>query len=493
MHALDRPEPGRAEAACAAALAAGAAGLLLVATTAWGCGLDWDAVEYLSAAESLGRGDGWLQVDGKPLTQWAPLMSALLAALHFVGLDFAVATRALHAAALFALVWSVWRLARRSSGSAGVAAAAAGWLALLPALHENFTMGWSEPVFLALVALALDAGDRYLRAPRAAPLVLCAAWCALAALQRYLGVALIAAVAAALVCASPGAWTARVRRALVFAAAAAAPLALWCARNVALCGQPFGPRSAEGAASAEDSWARTTHTLGEWCATGFEGAHAARLTLFAAALLASAWLVLRRRPLAERCLLLGFPVLYLAATLSASLSYAQDAIGDRQLIPLAVAFALLVAAGLGASRGRAPAVLATALLAAHFVWAAPELVRRIQRWRADGAGLYSTPVWRESEFSHWLASARFEGALASNERHALFALSGVRAASTPRRAASFAERLMRQPAAPLTVVWFDLGPRNRFPIELLTPVFEVRTLVAVEGGQVYRVERKAER
>jgi hypothetical protein len=493
MHALDRPEPGRAEAACAAALAAGAAGLLLVATTAWGCGLDWDAVEYLSAAESLGRGDGWLQVDGKPLTQWAPLMSALLAALHFVGLDFAVATRALHAAALFALVWSVWRLARRSSGSAGVAAAAAGWLALLPALHENFTMGWSEPVFLALVALALDAGDRYLRAPRAAPLVLCAAWCALAALQRYLGVALIAAVAAALVCASPGAWTARVRRALLFAAAAAAPLALWCARNVALCGQPFGPRSADGAASAQECWARTTHTLGEWCATGFEGAQGVRFALLAAALLASTWLVLRRRPAAESCLLLGFLALYLAATLWASVSYAQDAIGERQLIPLAVGFAPLVAAGLGAARGRAPAVLATALLAAHFVWAAPELVRRLRRWRADGAGLYSTRAWREGEFSRWLAAARFEGAIASNDRHALFALSGARAAPTPRRAASFAERLARQSDAPLTVVWFEFGPRNRFPIDLLTPQFEVRTRVALDGGQVYELAPTAER
>jgi hypothetical protein len=485
-------EAVRTAAALRGAFAALGGVLVLWATAPWGSGLDFDSVEYVSAAQSLCDGEGWLQCDGKPFAAWPPLMPMWLALGRSLGASFDSTTRALHAAAVFATVWLASGLAGRVTGSARLSIAVAAALALSPAAHVQAALGLSETIFVALVVGALGAAREQSIAPRAGAFALCVVLSALACLQRYVGVALVASIAVQLAAFGAPRFARRLRAALAYGVLSVLPLAAWCARNVALTGHASGPRgNLEG-----DSWAeigaQLQGTLASWFWPGAALEGPLRTLIVGSLLAAAALVVVRRAPRRDALLSLLFPVLYVGLNAFSSRRIDLDDLGDRQLLPIAPSLWLLLALGLSRVGRRWVWWSAAALFAGHVVFAASLLSKHVAATRREGPGVYTARAWREAEFALLVANlareGQLEGPLESNDRHGVFVLTRLRALSTPPRAAGFRARLEREPARRKTVVWFEYNERARFPVEAVESAYDVHVVARASGGSILRLE-----
>ncbi len=226
----------------------GGAGLL--ATRPYGLAVSTDAVDYLFTGSNLAAGRGFVSYDLRPYALWPPLYPLLLAAIQLAGgLERLPAATLLHGLTLLALAAGLacWML-RLFPG---------GWLwpllgislvELAPVTLSISQSVCSDYLFLLLCVLFfLDAGD-YLRCAGIADpgrgrqwsygrLLL---WGMLAALQRYIGVALILA-AALVVLLGPGPGRKRLGLAALLGVGGL-PLLAWVARNAALGQGSFGLR-----------------------------------------------------------------------------------------------------------------------------------------------------------------------------------------------------------------------------------------------------------
>lgn len=225
-----------------------------------------DSVTYEAGAANLADGEGYTDVDGRPVTLFAPGLPLVLAPAEAVGIEGARAARLLNAFLYGALVVLGWRLARRHLASRWLAVGVAGALAVSPAVLMISTRVWSEPLFLVLTVAALAALE-WAAASRVVDrgaLALAGALTGMAALTRYQGVVLIAAGALALAVTARhrGRRDAAVRVGLFTAVAVIAPM-LWAARNLSLGTGPFGPRG-EAIDRLPDTWSRFTRVLTEW-------------------------------------------------------------------------------------------------------------------------------------------------------------------------------------------------------------------------------------
>lgn len=483
-------------------VAALAAAVVLWSTAPWGSGLDNDSVDYLAAAHSLRLGEGWLGSNGKPFTLWPPLWPALLAAGNALGLSFDASTRTWNALATFVVVAGSGELAFRLTRSRVASLFAAVAMALSPALHASAVMGLSEAVFVALVVGASLALHAHLQAPTPRTLAACAALAALAPLQRYVGAAVVASIAAAMLFAGPGAnWRARAIRAVSFASAASLPLAGWCARNYSLTGTWTGARGIREGLPWEQVARQSGTTLVRWFSPYGSSTALAQFSIAAllVAFVAIAAAAARRRE--DRWTLFAFPAVYLLMNSWFNHRMVLDGIGDRQMLPLAppLVWMCATAAVLSVRRmerptaRRALAATLTILVLAHFATSFGELARRCREWRAEGAGVYGTRALSESKIVQELLSMELHGEIASNDPHAVYLFTGRYATPLPLRQNGF--RKLKEPAGlrARTVVWFRMNDRAKFPEEMLADAYEIHVVARHPKGGVYSlVPRRAE-
>jgi hypothetical protein len=427
----------RAARAWPALLAAIAAFALVLATTrAPGPGLDPDAVSYLGAAESLvQRGElrvpfaRWSMADSTgPLLRFPPGYSAAIALPMRAGLPPVQSARLINALAAFVTAALLVLLVSDATiPFVGFLFGAA--LLAMPALHEVHVSVLSEPLFLALTALTLDAMVR--RPDRTLLLGLSAA---LALVARYAGVSLVVAVTlwSAL---RPAPIRARVQRALAALAPGVAVQGLWmlhtrrvgppdAIRHIGLYGG-FG-RSIDEAVGTAASWlvpdpARFTDPL----------PHRARIAaLVAIGLIIVAGHGVRtltrehraaerprnvtdpRMPTATRLLAASALVVvcYLAVVVVSRLLADPDIPFDQRILSPALVLGTLMGCVASyhwwrATRAVPPKI---ALLGAALLWwsaSALTTFREARRVRAEGAG-YGRERWRRSDLIAW---ARAEG------------------------------------------------------------------------------------
>jgi hypothetical protein len=213
---------------------------LNLAATRHGSGLTSDSLIYLNASRNLLAGRGVSRLSGltgtKPITHYPPLFPAALAGLQAAGLTTADAARVLGAAALglnVALVGlSIWRMTHNE------------WASMLgsflvlssPIMIDLHSWAMSEPMFLLWCLCAALLLDAFTSTGRMRFLILTAFAAALGALTRYVGLALIAGLALALLLRSSGRAGRRVLETGAFAAIAVVPISGWYIRNLILSG-----------------------------------------------------------------------------------------------------------------------------------------------------------------------------------------------------------------------------------------------------------------
>ena len=396
-------------AAFAAACAVLAAALVLVRTGGHGAGLHWDSAVFVSVAENLAAGRGFVDWRGEPLTLWPPLYPLLLAAAGLAGLDPRQAAGPLNAAVLGLAVLAAGAWMRRRLRSRLLAA----WGCLAAAL--SLPLAWAasqaltDAAFVLLAVLSLACADRFLDGGRRSSLALAAGFAALACLTRYNGVAAVAAIALALLLQRGAAPWEKERRAAAFAIAALLPLGLWMAWRAPAADLAAG-RAYPVNHTLPEILGRIVEILGKWALVeGRSGvpvaAGVALLALLAAAGGAAARARLRpggpadgRFPHAFAVFVPVFAALYvLALTMGATWRGVQEWRLAPVFLPLLFIAVFAADRTLGRAQGGWPAIAAAAGLALWIACAAFANLRETARAHAEGTGYYNLPRWTGSE------------------------------------------------------------------------------------------------
>ncbi len=423
-------------AAFAAACAVLAAALVLVRTGGHGAGLHWDSAVFVSVAENLVAGRGFVDWRGEPLTLWPPLYPLLLAAAGLAGVDPRQAAGPLNAAVLGLAVLAAGAWMRRRLRSRLLAA----WGCLAAAL--SLPLAWAasqaltDAAFVLLAVLSLACADRFLDGGRRSSLALAAGFAALACLTRYNGVAAVAAIALALLLQRGAAPWEKERRAAAFAIAALLPLGLWMARNALVAGRLTGHvRPVDY--TLPEILGKVAEILGEWALVeDRSGVPVAAGVALLALLAAAGGTAFRARlrpggpaggrfPHVFAVFVPAFAALYvLALTMGATWHGVQE----RHLAPLFLPLLFIAVFALDRTLGRAqggwPAAAAAAGLALWVACAAFANLRETARAHAEGTGYYNLPRWTGSETLRHLRENPVETDVYSNAPALLFLHAG---------------------------------------------------------------------
>lgn len=217
--------PGRRYGLLLALPALGAAALL-VAVTRRGAYLSSDALAYVGTARNLVDGHGFTPPPGSPaLGNFPPLYSLVLAAVGAFGPDPLTVARFVNPLLLGGTILTVGLLARRLGASLLLALGAQLLVLAGTDFLRYYSAALSEPLFLLLSLLTLTAVWCCLERRRTRVLIVAGLLAGATWLTRYVGVAVVASGATALLLLTkrPGRW----REAAVFAAIGLAPLAAW--------------------------------------------------------------------------------------------------------------------------------------------------------------------------------------------------------------------------------------------------------------------------
>ena len=427
------------------------AGIVLVqSATPWGIGIRHDSLFYLTSAQSLASsgclcriGSGW---ELKPLVHFGPLYPTLLWLVTLVSGNLLLSARWI-ASILYGVNLALWGgLVHVHTGRFWAGAIVSGILAVSVVMLQVHDAAMSEPLFLAILALALFALTDYLTIGRRRSLWLAAAAVAAAVLTRYAAGSLVALGILAIVLLRPAPWKARLGDALRFGAAAAAPVIVWLVRNAAVAGTATN-RTLRWHPVALDDLRTFLGVVTAWYTAGTASHWLEGALLLAAPITAGIFLWRNRRTengQADAGATLGLLLMGLAASypayvaLSRSLFDDTIPIDDRMFSPVYVAltalFGVVLALASRRRRGRwvvVPAMLL--LLAISLPYAFGRFREKYDGMRADGV-LFAGRAWQGSESIAWFRDLPEEALVYSNQALILQFLADRAAYQLPMRA-----------------------------------------------------------
>ncbi len=223
--------------------------ILVLISCRQGVALDWDAVVYLSAADSMAESGALIDFHGRTLTTFAPGFPALVGLLLRVGLDFNTIGIAIAVLSAGCVTACSFFLTRRVAGSVALAWTAAAVVGISLSTVRVFAYLKTEPIFVALVLSVLSASIWAIQARRVPWwwIVSVGTLVSAATSVRYIGFTLIPMVGLAALLALKG--RARLRAVavtLTVVAVSSVGLLTVSLRNLSLGSPALGPRSPSG-------------------------------------------------------------------------------------------------------------------------------------------------------------------------------------------------------------------------------------------------------
>lgn len=465
-------------------VALAAAALAWHSASRFGMAVDGDSVFYVSAGVSLAEGRGLVTCLDDVFSLWPPLYPAVAAAFEWVGLDAFSGLRAAHLVAYAATILLTARLCWMLSGSHVAAALAALSAALTARIHEFAILVAAEGFFLPLVLAALLAALEYARAATRGRFVWLVVLSALACLQRYVGVALVASVALWLLAFARGADVrARLRCAVLYVLASGAPLLGWFARNRLVEGAWTGGRDPAEQSLGEVLW-DALNTLIAWAGPDGWPAWSGWIALGLVVASIAVALTSERTQRDAASLALLFAALYGALVIALGARFQMDRVNDRLLLPVLPVSIALAFAALGALAHPRARLAAALLVIVALLASASRLNEKRSLWLTDGAGGFATRLWREHAIALELARHELAAPCWSNAPEFVWLLER-RNGRFLRAGAKAWERAGRDAA--LTggsLVWFQEGGRPKAFPEQLAPFVNVEWLARSEDGLV---------
>ena len=484
--------------------------VIVLLITSQGVATWTDSGHYFGAAWSMVAGDELRNCYGAIFNRWPPLYPALLAApmkLGFAPLD---AARLVNVIAFgLTILGSGWLyyVALRSKALAilGTLAVALSWPQTLWAVHAL-----SETVFTLLLVLFIALLARFSSQPTRRTFVFMVIAAALAALQRYLGVAafMVGGLGILLFTAAP--LVTRIRYAFLFGLCASIPLLFWVLRNQSLTGDPTGTRLSWSLADMLNNFALFTSPMLDWIIpqridTG--GTLTGSPLLDAALFIGVCVLVIfigSRQSKSLRVIgagLLFFAIYTIVVQLSASLvNFRNDA--GRVAAPLYPLFALIVLCALGSAArfvdtrtSRQVGSVVTALFVAGWlILPAEKIWREVNGLtRSDGWTGFSTLELRTSLLVAWQQPEQIIEPLFSNKATTLCIHGGLAVQPiSPTDAELAQQRMLESEFDVLTLIILPDSAQfeMQYSVEEFSDTFDIERLVSQEGETgIYRMTR----
>jgi hypothetical protein len=214
--------------------------VIVLCFTRFGPGVSGDSVYYAMGGQNIANGNGYSRTSGggeiKPITGFPPFFSFVLSTFAFFGANVFTAGRIFNALLFAANIFLVGYLIYRYSRSVWAAIFGAVLVLSSDTLIENHGWIMSEPLYVFLTLLAMYFLAVFLEKSRRMDWILAIIFVVLAMLTRFVGVALVAAAATAILLLSKKHWKQRILDSVAFGVLSAIPLFLWMYRNSAIAG-----------------------------------------------------------------------------------------------------------------------------------------------------------------------------------------------------------------------------------------------------------------
>lgn len=504
------------------------AALVLIATASFGPGVSGDAVDYLSTADNLARGRGFIDFAGEPYIYWPPMYPLLLAAPRWLaGIDTFTTGRLLNALSFGLIVVLSGLLFWRSFPGEPLWALIGGLVALCSISFMRLAANiGSDVLFILLVLVFALFASRHAEAGRLIDLWGMALASGLAAVLRWSGITLVVTTVVVVLLIGRLNHKSSLSSSFFFGAVASLPFAIWVVgRNYRIMGTFLGNRDVGGIHVLENlhvTLVRMSHWLLPKSLTD-------RVPLWAFLALALLLLVFlnRRMDWSRFVRRLAAPVnapywvfsaIYLAfillTTISADHPFYYDDRYQAPLYPflmifLGLAADELVLPHLGRFQERLGwrlPVARTALAAGFCAWLvypAFGVYKYVQVSRTQGEtsyNLYNTPAYLKSRLESFLVNLDIEpgATLYSNYPAAVYFLIRHETLRSPHTSMSrrpdkdyLIENYSDWPTTDKAyVIWFKPNNwNNYFDPRDLKPVAEMTPLYKRPDGEVWMVEK----
>jgi 4-amino-4-deoxy-L-arabinose transferase-like glycosyltransferase len=447
--------------------------LVFLSTSRYGVGISPDSVAYLSSAKSLLSGSGYLLYNGQPLIDWPPLFPTLLATLGFIGISPIDGARMINAIVFGLIIFGSGQLLLGYLKSRILALCGVLFILLSPPLLTVSVMAWTEPLFILLAILFLIQLGKFLEHRWFGPLLLLAVISALACLQRYIGVIIIAAGFMAIIYPAPNVrLLRRLKQGLLFGIISGLPLVLWLVRNYLLASSLAGTRP-----PAEFTLLKNLILTGDTVTGWFLPQRIpllARLSTagLVATLFAVAFISLdknERHSYIQRVQIWfigAFVFLYsVFVVVGASFYAALGPIGERFLAPLYVFILFLLFIGADSAwqnlkhsgmNRKISLIFALVWLTAWLVLSVFRTSESVYKRMKNGAGVFTTTGWIKSPLLDSLRSKPLDGRIFSNAPDAIYILTGIAGQLSPSRYEVDPEKMKSMMVEGRSyVVWFE--------------------------------------
>jgi hypothetical protein len=508
------------------AMSVSAFALVYLCTNRYGVAVSSDSAHYLSAARNLLVGKGYVAYDGSLFLHWPPLFPTLLALLGLFGLEPLDGARLLNGLSFAFIILASYRLFQKHIRTKGLVVFGCLLVLLsLPVLGVCI-FAWSEPVFMLLVIMFIHGLPELLEEQKTGRFYCVSVLAALAFLQRYVGIALVAAgITSIILFTRKDSLVGRCKQAAAFGLIAAAPVAIWIIRNVILSGAIHEPPSL-------GRWSPSMHTLGANAVsvlpTGWWnsfitvnihtlGANAvciareltgwllpnvpsfeARMTLLLLALTLVAIMetraCLKERVAVERTRQMFPSIVLITVCIFPLIFLSRDYADDKRLLsPIYVPILFLVLIVVDDMYRRLDClmrnkmVLKVITLGLALGWIAPAVKSFVDFVPARvefGAGAFSDRIWMESDLVKWLNSHRLNGNIYTNNPDAMYLLTGLNV----RRDTRLGEALRTQKVSYL--VWFNIVYKRIPNLEALAFFFEIKPVETLPDGEIYALRAR---
>ncbi|MCJ7692900.1 MAG: phospholipid carrier-dependent glycosyltransferase [Sedimentisphaerales bacterium] len=478
----------------------------LKSTSLLGPGMSPDAVCYVAAAESLLQGNGYLDFDRDPYTHWPPLFPTLMAALGLVGIEPLQAARFVNGAAFALIVLIAGLLFKKRINSRLLVVIGSAVVMLSTILLKISVYAWSEPVFLVFTILFVLTLSRFLENEKIKWLILAAICSALACLQRYIGVTVIATGGVLIFFfMTQTKWLKRIKYCIIYGVIACTPIGLWALR-CRLTPQTGVDYRFEIEWNIHTKVAEMLDLMTPWFVPEKvpPGARLVIVGVFTAILIAA--VVVKRRKFGkeqvENKTLVKVAITFVAVYCTA-VTAARILVGiwatKRISSPIYVLIILLTLIGLDALSTLIGAALrkkwAGYLLIAAlcvlwlFSYRVPLFKQHVRRYEQYGIPGLNSAGWHRSPLINWLRENPLKGPVFSNEPHAVFFLSKHQTRISPRKnikIETFIEYL--DPQGTNYLIWFKRHWRDYlYDLKELSSMFRFGLVEEMPDGLVLTI------
>ena len=129
--------------------------ILVVVSTRSGMGISWDSTDYMAVGRNMASGIGTLDVVGLPMTVRPPGISSLICVGDWLGLMPSASFVLINTVSAGVSTFFAMLILKKANIRTPIAISTLAIIAFSPSLLNMYSMAWSEPVFIALVMVAL--------------------------------------------------------------------------------------------------------------------------------------------------------------------------------------------------------------------------------------------------------------------------------------------------------------------------------------------------